>query len=380
MPTEIIRWTKDEDAILTTYYCTMFTEDLQKLLPHRTQKQIRGRARYLGIKKQKEYKKTPNGRPSGIPRGKYHMSVDCYNYDQSRYKECPKCKNTLSITENNFKRLSNGKIDSICVDCAYKLKSTYGYVTSYNKKYGINIDPNKLIETYDVIQWYKWTAIEKTPNGKFLRNIPKSLITPENVGIISRYVIEEVLNFRTKEELNLFSQKHMDKYKLGFSHTSFVLNNPLNILGLAYPDFVPSKKHKAYDGSMLASKEEVMIYNFVHQKLRITNLEYVGRTWGCRQFMTDNGDNRYVPDFIIKNVNGKDVVIEYFGMYREAEKCHFAQHILNDYRDKTHRKIEYFNNLDDVIFIDLYPEDLEHKFEGVKKKLLPLKEVIIIGG
>ena len=42
-----------------------------------------------------------------------------------------------------------------------------------------------------------------------------------------------------------------------------------------------------------------------------------------------------------------------------------------EYRERTERKINYYNSLNNIIFISLFPNDLQLNFEGVKNKLTP---------
>ncbi|MGZ7135888.1 MAG: homing endonuclease associated repeat-containing protein [Methanobacterium sp.] len=71
---------------------------------------------------------------------------------------------------------------------------------------------------------------------------------------------------------------------------------------------------------------------------------------------------RYKFDWSI-NLNGKNVYIEYFGLYYPENETEFH----TNYADKTHRKIKLCqeNNVD---LIDLYPDDLKNCYAGLVSK------------
>jgi hypothetical protein len=119
----------------------------------------------------------------------------------------------------------------------------------------------------------------------------------------------------------------------------------------------------ASDGIQLDSNEELQVYEFIKNnitsKIKATNRN--------RKNAYVNNGEMYIPDFSIPcQDKNKKIIIEYFGLYNEK----YQQHkIIKTYTDKAKRKIEYFKSLDNVLFVDLYREDLKNNFEGVRNKL-----------
>lgn len=77
-----------------------------------------------------------------------------------------------------------------------------------------------------------------------------------------------------------------------------------------------------------------------------------------RKFYNAVYDEGYIPDFIVDN----NIIVEYFGLYDTTSKSD----ICKKYCKKTKRKVDFFNNLTDYKFLDLYPEDL-YKNKILKK-------------
>lgn len=128
----------------------------------------------------------------------------------------------------------------------------------------------------------------------------------------------------------------------------------------AYLDFFNIKYNKRliHDEIKFDSMEELSVYKYIKHNF-FQNIEKYKGT----MFYNKKNNESYIPDFIIKD---KNIIIEYFGLYVNRE-----HEFIKDYRNKTHRKIKYFNNIEGYEFIDLYPDDLKNDFEGVRNKLTP---------
>lgn len=129
---------------------------------------------------------------------------------------------------------------------------------------------------------------------------------------------------------------------------------------------------KLYKNMKFDSNQELDVFKYIESNF--TN-EIIKNS---KTFYNDNFNEGYRPDFIINHEN-KPIIIEYFGMY----KTYMENHIFKSYTEKAHRKIEYFNSLNDVYFIPLFPEDLKNNFEGVRTKLtsfLMSKNITLKGG
>ncbi len=118
----------------------------------------------------------------------------------------------------------------------------------------------------------------------------------------------------------------------------------------------------------LDSLEEKYIYDFILENFPNITLIATGRKRKNNTYFNDKYNESYSPDFKIIDENKKvRCIIEYFGFYNLKNE----HHVFKDYIEKADRKTDYFNNLEDIYFIDLYPIDLNNNFEGVRNKLMP---------
>ena len=145
-----------------------------------------------------------------------------------------------------------------------------------------------------------------------------------------------------------------------------------------YIDFfnIKCENKKVYNNITFDSYEERNVYKYIFENIS-NDIEKCSRS-NDKYYLKDSVDNYYVPDFKIIT-NKKSIIIEYFGMYSLKNK----HKIFSKYKEKTKRKIDYFNSLEDVYFIALFPKDLKNNFEGVREKLtsfLMSKNIILGGG
>ncbi len=358
-----------------------------------------------------------------------------------------KCK-TCNVIKTDISDFRDAYIDGIyikgtvdCNDCIRK-KNT---IRRYKRDYGIILDINSMFDSYDILQWYKWTTIDKTPNGKTLKTLPKSLITKENIAIIGRYVINNILEFNTRDEILNLSFENMRANKIDFSDTKWISSSPYNLVSIAFPElnikgfemnYTPSNywskrdnfleglkyyyvKMKvkfpnlnvshyftknsllanfrpllvakgnyykdarwedllkelnirekfmsdkySYDEIKFSSIEEKNLYEFVHKHLNLRDFTFIGnnRSDNFTYYDSFNGV-RYFPDFYLKKDN-KIYIIEYFGMWKEKS----SNEVFISYKEKTINKIKFFNNIKDIIFIPLFPNDCISNYNGLIEK------------
>lgn len=105
----------------------------------------------------------------------------------------------------------------------------------YKDKYGIILDKNIGIRSLSIIEWYEY-FVNGTPNGSKLYQIPQCFINKEELPKLFKYVIEEKIRFKTREEMLNLTQPIIEEYKISFSKTPFIKNSPYNILTLTYPE------------------------------------------------------------------------------------------------------------------------------------------------
>lgn len=150
------------------------------------------------------------------------------------------------------------------------------------------------------------------------------------------------------EEYNLSSLLNLCNYK---KELLFELYNPdLN------KDFF--NINYSTDNIRLKSKEELLIHEYLISKYN--NVLYCNNS-NKNKWYNLKYDECYIPDWIIDN----NIIIEYFGfLNKNSSTDRFIK-----YEKKTKRKIEFFSNIPDFTFIDLYKEDLFNNLTGVKNKL-----------
>lgn len=380
-------WTKEEDLILINNSNGMSSfEDIKKLLPHRTLKAIKSRFGVLKI----------------------HITNP----------------NRVLLTKQNDYNLKSSKYNR------------------YKSKWGIILDKNLLINTYNPIQWWKWYYYN-TPNGNKMINLPIEIYNNiDSVKIIIKYVLENEINLNTRDKLLNLDVKLLKKYKIHFKIHN--LNSPYMVVALLYPEYniqpyemknvsidywkdinnadsfmkhfvenilcineltdiknqIPAiftyhnirsmgygilsyikytynyynsffdwlnklypewnleyedfNKQITCNGIKLDSKEEVIVFDFLYENLGLD--VSIVRNKKENSFYNEYYCENYIPDFIIKNNNGRDVIVEYFGLFRNN---YGNSKILKDYYYKTVRKVEYFEKLKDYHFISIFNNEIK---------------------
>lgn len=122
---------------------------------------------------------------------------------------------------------------------------------------------------------------------------------------------------------------------------------------------------KTYNGIKFDSYQEKQVYKYIYENIT-SKIQKCFKKEGYL-YTNKKYQENYIPDFYIQSGNNKPILVEYFGMYRTDN----PNYIFKDYCNKTNRKIEYYNSLDDIIFISLFPKDLNDNFKGVREKLAP---------
>lgn len=176
------------------------------------------------------------------------------------------------------------------------------------------------------------------------QNIKEGIITAFN---------DKAIN--SEKEILLFDLKLTYKY----FHKSMIFFRGVNILEKYLTFFnIKHDRLKYYNGIRFDSYEELKVYKFISKYIQIVK---------NNKIYFRNKDTKYKPDFFIF-FNDYKIIVEYFGMF---SKKPFNEIYVN-YKVKTLEKIEYFNSLNDYIFLDLYKEDINNNFEGVREKLTSL--------
>ena len=132
----------------------------------------------------------------------------------------------------------------------------------------------------------------------------------------------------------------------------------------------------AYDGVKCGSKQEMLVYEFAKIDMDLTYFESIGQK-RSGEYVFELGEEyeyeRFCPDFVLDYISldskkiklNKPIIVEYYGMYIENHKCYIYQ----NYVKKTKIKNQFYKSRDDIIFVDLYPNDLKNNCEGVNYKI-----------
>ena len=173
-------WSDEEDNILRQHaYINSSFEDMQKIIPHRSIKSIKSRFATLNLQ---------------------IRSID--------YSPVGKTKE-------------------------YRKNHSKSY--RYFDIYGIKLDKDKMIDTYDIIQWWKWLHYG-TPSGNELKMLPLDFYKkPDELLKLMRYVIENEIGFKTRDDLLDLSIKLLIKYKIHFKHQ--FPKSLLDIINMLYPSY-----------------------------------------------------------------------------------------------------------------------------------------------
>lgn len=116
-----------------------------------------------------------------------------------------------------------------------------------------------------------------------------------------------------------------------------------------------SKNYKVYNNILFDSFEELNVFRYINSLgFNINKCNKKFKLYNPKHLES------YIPDFIMYH-GGSKVIIEYFGLYSDKVS-------LFEYKEKTHRKIEFYND-NNYYFIDLYPDDLNNNFVGVFNKI-----------
>lgn len=178
--------------------------------------------------------------------------------------------------------------------------------------------------------------------------------------------ITKPVTFWNEGEITLL----LDMVKKGTNYKElkkvFVRHNDIRYI-LRKFNIVLNKNYIGKDNkTKLHSIEEKEVFDFIFTDFD-TNINKFYEKQSNLRFI--NLSERYVPDFIISKINNiyliKPLIIEYYGLFKPDEDYEFT----NVYVGKTLRKNQHYKSRNDIYFIDLYPEDLKHNYQGIKDKL-----------
>lgn len=242
--------------------------------------------------------------------------------------------------------------------------SFFNYTKYYNSLYEVLIEAFPSIKKDKILfkwEWHQWNQYTK----ELLVDMMKELILyrlniKDPLDIPKKVNRSGLIKFGYEKFNKVIWKSHFDNYYQwccsAFPEYEHLWNpNDFNV-------FITS------DGFVCDSFEEVEIYEFIKNEMKIKSIKPIGVEYKSEHSFVLSNEGRgrwYTPDFVIFPECGKVVYIEYFGMYVENP----PNALLKKYKNKTMKKIDYYENIKEYDFIFLFPEDLKKRFYGVRQKL-----------
>ena len=319
-----------------------------------------------------------------IKHPKYDRDIDIYDFKHH-------CKNFYSDTKNRITKVKR-YCEEVCEDSILnnmnnedlrqwvknnftqvKLsKELFAYGDYHKSIYETLVEAYPSILEDKILFDWEWTQCNKTDKKTLLRmlrefvkyrmkdyikneieDIPKYM-NPSDIGNIEPKLIKHIHRGRF-ENFYEWCCEAFPEYKNKWSKEDFGRNI-------------------AFDGTELDSNGEKTIYEYIKRNVS-SEIISIGRKRNGKYIFKPN-KNKYTmfcPDFVIESIKIKDekikikkpIIIEYFGMYTDK----YNTSVIKRYRDKTKEKEKYYNSNNDIIFIGIYPEDLNNNLYGLKIKL-----------
>jgi hypothetical protein len=243
------------------------------------------------------------------------------------------------------------------------INNLFYYSKYYNNIYDLLVLAYPIISEKNLLFEWEWHQCNKNDKDFLVNMLRETIMIRE--GLTDPFEISRFMNHST------LTEKGYSKFVKHVQRGRF--SNYFEWACLAFPEYKDHWKIEdfykfiAIDGSICDSLDEVKIYEFIKYDLKIDSIEAIGTIYKGEhtfELPANNKEKWYCPDFVI-NENER-IYIEYFGMYTENPPK--DNKLLNKYKNKTLRKIEYYNN-QFYKFIYLYPEDIKDSFDGLINKL-----------
>ena len=243
-------WTEEEKSILINNN-NLSIKELCKLLPNRSYNAIQSRCNILGLEIERKYsswlqweldiliknqdktlveicKLLPHKHLNNIYSYiKYHNLS--FKYNSKKYEIidgkmfCNKCQEYKTYDEINFD--ITRKEYHTCKTCKNKM----GNIKKYKRKYNINLDFDKMYDTYLPEEWYEFYYSNRI--NKFPYEISRN---NKYMSCIIRYAIEKKLNKYSRKEIISIDTNELIKMKL----RNIITNSSVyEVLNNAFPEF-----------------------------------------------------------------------------------------------------------------------------------------------
>lgn len=269
-------WTKKEMDIILHNYPNSTNKYIQTLLPDRTSQSILNQANRMGVFKNTiiawdsldvEILKNLYNRQTKDVNKIYILLNKKYTKEEikRKIKELfPKIKSDLPIKkESLYKHWSESEVSLLKanegkhIDEISKLipnRSTKAVISkldkmgikftrrkvvnlskndmsilNYYKRKGIYLDTEKFLDTYSVYEWHEMMLQNK------IKTMPHKLYTEENKKLLLKYVIEELLGYKTRDEVKNINLKQLSEYKIHLS--TYPCNSLYELINYVYPNY-----------------------------------------------------------------------------------------------------------------------------------------------
>lgn len=410
-------WSKEDIELLRRLYPATPNEELPKFFNGKTEGSIYSKANRIGLKKMYNHRLLLEQNKSKWNNEKNDILIsifnekgenECYKYFKEKYGhkkhyireklidnellDIYKIKNknniTLSDVFNIYKLILNGRMNGfneiICRPSREQLALLFKYYVmikniNISRDYLLNVTYGQLLEEcklkslikdrfdgyYDFICFcYPKYSLKPWEFKKL--DVPNGFW---NDKFNRFWCIREGLNKLLRDKTISFIEEaiELDRDVLGeYMSTSLLYYHTKDCI-IEYFDYIHNSNYdnvKKYNNIRFDSYQEKQVYKFIFEQMTKDILKCSKKDGFY--YSNDEYHENYIPDFYIK-IDDKTLIIEYFGMYRTDH----PNAIFKEYCNKTKRKIKYYNSLENIYFIDLYPNDLLSGFKGVSEKLMP---------
>lgn len=254
---------------------------------------------------------------------------------------------------DNYLKDNNIKINDI-------LEFKYSEIVNKSKCKISNSYKNGALDCLDFVDKYNEL---KYPAYKYKIHSVDYWKVKENRIRALKFLVEELqlsdINklpiYLTKYTLTKISKTMYGVYKRYYTNL-FDWVNEVYPNQFEYSDFNTDIKRNEFD-----SMEEMAVHEILKDKFGKNLIYNVGDRSDRFNFCLTT----HQPDWIV--VRDKPIVIEYFGVYKEKDKC--STRMLSEYNEKTNNKIDAYNQYDNYDKLYIYPYDLEDSYSGLYDKL-----------
>lgn len=305
-----------------------------------------------------------------------HNVNHCWNIKENRinyikYYCEEKCEQSILIVINSTENLKEWVFKYFNQNIiANEMSWANDYVP---KIYDLLIEAYPQIKSNKILFDWEWSSFYPKNDNRRIEILRELVLYRLNHLIIDlRRDIPKYLNFPFIETIypKLCTMIRKGKFKSFYEWSC-----------LAFPEYRDYWNEKdfgmivAKDNTVLSSFQEKEVYEFIKYNLNFKYIKFIGnkRNDKYTYSLKDISDYKSAcPDFVVEYIQyenkkiklEKPIIIEYYGYYQPNN----SYTIFVEYIKKMKIKNKLYKSLNDILFIDLYPEDLKNNFEGIRNK------------